>query len=430
MSSDFRVKSGYFSNLKIMKLEHRFGSDAVLGHLRLIEYCAVNKPDGIFEGMDADDIEMIAHWQGESGEFFAMLLSLSLIDEIAPGLYAMHDWEEHNPYVAGSKSRSEIAHNAAIARWNKKHEADRLKQQSSSAQEALPFDETGNAQSGAEESSSPTPAMPNAPAGNATDEGEQSASIENALPFDTSSNAKACMEQCSEQKRALLIGENSNAPSPLPSPSPPPDPSPSPSPINTAAADNLGRAREATASEALEARLTAGDSDHPALELADVQRLFSERGASGKSPIDAAKRQWRYWTFREASSNPKAMFLKAIIEDWGPPSKWLEAKKQRDEREWQKRNRELETKRREQEAADAAKSDAEFREWWSTLAPGEQAKAIFEAKKALCRNPAIRNSVKRCEAKGIEIGECASLVGVYREALRSAVLGAAIGGGS
>jgi hypothetical protein len=124
------------------------------------------------------------------------------------------------------------------------------------------------------------------------------------------------------------------------------------------------------------------------------------------------------------------MFLKAIIEDWGPPPKWLEAKKQRDEREAQRRERELETKRREQDQADAAKSDAEFRKWWSTLGPSEQAKAIFEAKKALCKNPAIRNSVKRCEAKGIEIGECASLVGVYREALRNAVLAVAIGGGS
>jgi hypothetical protein len=75
--------------------------------------------------MSTEDIELSADWLGEEGAFVRALVEVRFLDG-EDGAFRLHDWEEHNPWAAGTEMRS------AKARWNavKRHhgtaEADRL----------------------------------------------------------------------------------------------------------------------------------------------------------------------------------------------------------------------------------------------------------------------------------------------------------------
>lgn len=117
MNTDIRLKVGFLDNQKVVKLQRRLGAEAVLSLIRLWIYAAENKPDGILDGFDSEDIEIICCWSHADG-ILPALLKLKLLEQIVGG-FIIHDWEEHNPWAANAKSRSEQAKEAAKTRWDK-----------------------------------------------------------------------------------------------------------------------------------------------------------------------------------------------------------------------------------------------------------------------------------------------------------------------
>jgi hypothetical protein len=118
MNHDFHLAIGYFEHPKIQKLERRLGEAGVLSHIRLLRFTAQNRPDGSLADMDDEDIALAAGWRGEPNDFVATLAALRLLDGDA-GIYAVHDWHEHNLWASEAPRRKEAARIAAQARWAK-----------------------------------------------------------------------------------------------------------------------------------------------------------------------------------------------------------------------------------------------------------------------------------------------------------------------
>jgi hypothetical protein len=117
MNTDFRLSVGYFEHPKIMKLERRLGEGAVLSHIRLLRFASMNKPDGVLNDMDAEEIADAARYKGDAEVFFATLLSVRLLDQDEENGLVLHDWQDWNPWAAGHTIRSAKAKTAAAARW-------------------------------------------------------------------------------------------------------------------------------------------------------------------------------------------------------------------------------------------------------------------------------------------------------------------------
>jgi hypothetical protein len=165
---DYRIRVGWRGHPKRIKLERRLGAVAVLALMDLWEFCTSSRTDGDLSGMDDEDIAIAAGYAGNASEWVGALVSFGLLVRTKAGV-RVHDWKDHNPYVAGHKDRSEAARAAVNERWKKAKQSK----------------------------SEDTP----------TEEG-QYGSYDSVLPPDT----------------------NGNTPSPSPSPSPSPDPIPSPEP--------------------------------------------------------------------------------------------------------------------------------------------------------------------------------------------------------
>ena len=139
MNIDIRIKLDLFEHPKLRKLRRRLGAEGVLGLLRLWLWAAANRPDGLLRGLDADDLELAAQWEGQPGELAAALCELRLLDFLplekeegaAPALppsergsapagvaFRIHDWCEHQPWASRTEERSRIARQAAKARWS------------------------------------------------------------------------------------------------------------------------------------------------------------------------------------------------------------------------------------------------------------------------------------------------------------------------
>ena len=103
MNTDIRISVGFWQHPKTKKTIRRLGLEGVMALQVLWIWAAQNRPDGNLRGMDGEDVELAAGWEGEEGSFFATCLGL-WIDEDAEGL-RLHDWEEHNPWVSGSEAR-------------------------------------------------------------------------------------------------------------------------------------------------------------------------------------------------------------------------------------------------------------------------------------------------------------------------------------
>lgn len=57
----------------------------------------------MLSGIDCEDVEIAAKWDGEPGEFCQTLVDLRFIDE-TDGVYALHDWCEHKNMPAKKKN--------------------------------------------------------------------------------------------------------------------------------------------------------------------------------------------------------------------------------------------------------------------------------------------------------------------------------------
>lgn len=60
MNSDIRLCIGWNRHPKIVKLKRKLGAEGVLGLISLWTFAGEHRPDGILNGMDADDIAIAA----------------------------------------------------------------------------------------------------------------------------------------------------------------------------------------------------------------------------------------------------------------------------------------------------------------------------------------------------------------------------------
>lgn len=166
MNKDIRLLLSFRNHPKTKKLRLKLGDSGPLGFIYLLMFTAESKPDGVLDGMDAEDIALASDYRGDTGEYVGTLVAVRLLD-FDGEIYSVHDWEENNPWAAGAEERSEKARHAARVRHSKKDGASTKNQQVTPKNDATSTD-----------------------------------------------------KQCDEQEPALQGAPISNAPSPSPSPSP------------------------------------------------------------------------------------------------------------------------------------------------------------------------------------------------------------------
>jgi hypothetical protein len=165
MNTDIRLSVGFWQHPKTKKTVKRLGLEGIRSLQVLWLWAAVNRPDGVLSGMDWEDIELAADWQGDERTFFECCLGTEgasmWIDEDECG-YILHDWADHNPWQAEAEARSESARKAAKARWGN---ADASKAQKGKDADAMRSQCAGNADASKAQCPSPLLSSPK-PKGN------------------------------------------------------------------------------------------------------------------------------------------------------------------------------------------------------------------------------------------------------------------------
>lgn len=108
--TDIRLACSFRDHPKRKKLQRRLGAAGVLALVDLWSWCGTNKPTGDLAGMDDEDIEIAAGWDGAAGVFVTTLRELRLLDE-----RTLHDWETHQGWAFGAAERSQAARVAGLA---------------------------------------------------------------------------------------------------------------------------------------------------------------------------------------------------------------------------------------------------------------------------------------------------------------------------
>ena len=201
---DIRIDVEFFSHPKTVKLERRLGLEAVKALMVLWTWAARNRPDGDLAGLENEDIEIAAGWMGEVNKLASTLNALGWLDG-EPGAFRLHQWEEHNPWVAEMQSRSDKARLSRMAQTHPVLYAQLVEAGatgiSREGYEAL----TGSAASASDVAASPAPLAP-----------------EGKNPAPQQSTSKA---QQQNNDRSTTVND---APAPSPVPSLPPALSPAP----------------------------------------------------------------------------------------------------------------------------------------------------------------------------------------------------------
>jgi len=124
-NKDFRLSIGFLDHPKTIKIQRQLGADGVLALLRLWNFAAQYKTDGILTGMDAEDIEIACKWNGIQGVLLSVFIQYKFvdekIDENGEKIYILHDWEDHQGFIIHAKERSEQAKKAIATRWQNLH---------------------------------------------------------------------------------------------------------------------------------------------------------------------------------------------------------------------------------------------------------------------------------------------------------------------
>ena len=120
---DIRIKLAFKEHRKRKKLNLVLGlqKSATDYLIDLWINTAQNNPDGVLNGMNDIDIAMEAGWEGDPEVFVMSIgpkpLGVGFLDKTESGVYKIHDWEEHQPWVFYSKERSKKARKAALVKW-------------------------------------------------------------------------------------------------------------------------------------------------------------------------------------------------------------------------------------------------------------------------------------------------------------------------
>lgn len=117
MNTDIRLSIGFWQHPKTKKTARRLGLEGIRSLQVLWAWAAINRPEGNLSGMDWEDVELAADWQGEERKFFDTCLGM-WIDETPDG-HVLHDWQEHNPWVAEDESRRAKARLSKLSQVNR-----------------------------------------------------------------------------------------------------------------------------------------------------------------------------------------------------------------------------------------------------------------------------------------------------------------------
>ena len=105
---DVRLPVDFWSHRKTRKLIKRLGLEGPVSFQRLWCYASQRRPDGVLSGLSNEDIALEAHWEGDPDEFVEGLLEVGYLDKDGDEL-ALHEWAEHQPWVASKPERTEKA---------------------------------------------------------------------------------------------------------------------------------------------------------------------------------------------------------------------------------------------------------------------------------------------------------------------------------
>jgi hypothetical protein len=127
---DIRLDLGFYAHGKTKRLRRRLGDSAIIALQKLWIYAAVNHQNG-FLPMDTEGIAEACDWDGDCNEFVSALLQglcpegHGFLDKVEGG-FELHDWGEHQPWIAHSPERSEAARRAVGVRWGKVGNTERI----------------------------------------------------------------------------------------------------------------------------------------------------------------------------------------------------------------------------------------------------------------------------------------------------------------
>ena len=116
MNTDFSVSITFTSNPNTSLLRRQYGTDAAWTLLELWTWGTINRASGIFTGMNEDQIEAAADWNGERGELIKALLAFEWLTKTQDSVYALHEWAETNPWAADADNRSDKARLSSMAK--------------------------------------------------------------------------------------------------------------------------------------------------------------------------------------------------------------------------------------------------------------------------------------------------------------------------
>lgn len=117
MNTDIRLSTGFWQHPKTRKLSRRLGLEGVRSLQILWAWTAQNRPDGDLSGMDWEDIELAADWQGDERAFFDYCLGTWIDENPGGDGYVVHDWKEHNSWAAEADARSESSRFSRMAKF-------------------------------------------------------------------------------------------------------------------------------------------------------------------------------------------------------------------------------------------------------------------------------------------------------------------------
>lgn len=107
-----RVRTGFYSNRKTVRLRLKIGDDAFWIPPRLWAYCAENQADGDISGYQSEELaELIG-----CGKYATSILQALKDCGFVTNEGKIHDWAEHNGYHEKFAERAKFA---ASARWSK-----------------------------------------------------------------------------------------------------------------------------------------------------------------------------------------------------------------------------------------------------------------------------------------------------------------------
>jgi len=119
-NTDFRIETSLVTHPKTIKLIRRCGPEGFVSLISLWSFAAAGRPEGDFSGMDVEDIEIAAKWDGPEGQLVETLIKVGFLDgDLSTGL-RLHDWAEHNPWASNAAERGDRSRLSHMAKTHPK----------------------------------------------------------------------------------------------------------------------------------------------------------------------------------------------------------------------------------------------------------------------------------------------------------------------